>query len=117
MKNIALMVLVLLCIVFTSCSAKVDTAIFGEWQGITPKQDLTFYENGNVEMKSPQHSTYKGTYKVKGNQLTCNFPSLSKPIECKASIRANKLILSFASGRKEEYKRAACGSRDQRGQV
>ena len=92
------------CLLLTGCSSNVETEIFGEWKGITPKQTLIFHQGGMVEMKSSSHSDYTGSYSVKnGNKLTCIFPALSRPIECTAKIRGDKMTLLFASGREENY--------------
>lgn len=99
-----LLLMSLICLLVAGCSANVETEIIGEWRGITPKQDLVFYENGQVEMKSPNHSTYTGSYSIKdGNKLTCIFPALSRPVECTAKIRGDRMTLLFASGREENY--------------
>ncbi len=86
------------------CSSNVETEIVGEWQGITPKQDLVFHGDGQIEMKSPRHSTYKGVYSISdGNKLKCEFLGLSKPVESTAKIRGNKLTLIHSGGREEVY--------------
>ena len=101
-----LLVVGLACFLLTGCSSNVETEIVGEWRGITPKQDLVFHEDGQVEMKSPRHSVYEGRYSIAdGNKLTCEFPSLSKPVECTAKIRGDKLTLVHTGGREEVYVR------------
>ena len=96
----------LLCFFLAGCSADIETAIVGEWQGVTPKQDLIFHEDGSIEMKGHRHGVYTGRYTiVEGNGLICEFPLLSKPVECTAHIRGDKLTLIHSGGRKEMYVR------------
>ena len=97
----------LICLVLPGCgSNSVETDIIGEWRGITPKQDLTFHEDGTVEMKGHEHGAYEGTYTITdGNRLTCEFSRLSQQIKCIAQIKGDELILVFESGRKENYVR------------
>jgi hypothetical protein len=88
------------------CSPDLETEIVGAWQGITPKQDLVFYEDGRVAMKGHHHGEYWGTYTIKvGKNLLCEFPRLSQPVECTARIRGDRLILAFSAGREEVYVR------------
>ena len=99
-KHLFLGVLLLLI----ACSSNVERDIIGEWRGTIAKQDLAFYEDGRVEMKGHGHGTYQGVYRVtNGNELTCTFPRLSKPVKSTAKISGNKMTLTFPSGREEAY--------------
>ena len=101
-----LFIAVLIAFPLLGCSGDVSQEIVGEWRGITPKQDLVFYSDGQVEMKSPRHSTYRGHYRiVDGDQLTAEFANMSRPVQCTVKISGNEMTLVFASGRKEEYVR------------
>jgi hypothetical protein len=101
-----LLVAGLACFLLAGCSSNIETEIVGEWRGVTPKQDLVFHDDGQIEMKSPQHSVYEGNYTIAdGNKLTCEFPSLSNPVECTAKISGDKLTLVHPGGRKEVYVR------------
>ena len=106
MRKTSKVLIISFCFLVTSCGQDIDTGILGKWRGLTAKQDLTFYEDGRVEMKGHNHGTYMGRYSIANrNDLTCSFERLSKPIKCKAKIWGKELILSFPSGRKEKYKR------------
>ncbi|MFC1838869.1 DUF5640 domain-containing protein [Thermodesulfobacteriota bacterium] len=100
-----LMVIGLACFIITGCSSNVETEIIGEWKSTAPKQTLVFHQDGTVEMKSPSHSTYSGSYTIQdSNKLTFIFPSLFNPkIEREAKIRGEKLILLDPGGREEVY--------------
>jgi len=99
-----LLVISMGCLLLTGYSANVETEIIGEWKSNAPNQTLVFHQDRTVEMKSPAHSTYTGSYAIKdGNKLTCIFPALSMPTECTAKIRGDKMTLLFTSGREENY--------------
>ena len=99
-----LILISLICLIFSSCGSNVETEIVGEWRGVTAKQDLVFYEDGLVEMKGHRHGVYEGQYTIEdGNKLTCDFERLSKPVKCSAKIRGDKLTLVHPGGRKEVY--------------
>ena len=102
----SLFLAVLACFLLTGCSSDVTKDLVGEWEGEVVQQTLTFYEDGYIDMDSPRHSTYEGTYTIEGgNELTINFPALSRPISCSAKISGDKLTLDHPSGRVEVYKR------------
>ena len=72
-----LMIIGLACFIMTGCSSNVETEIIGEWKSSAPNQTLVFHQDRTVEMKSPAHSTYAGSYTIEdGNKLTFLFPSL-----------------------------------------
>lgn len=86
------------------CSSDVKTEIVGEWRGVDGHQDLVFYTDGQIQMKSPRHSDYWGQYSIRdGNKMTFDFPRLAKAIECSAKIRGTKLTLAHPGGREEDY--------------
>lgn len=92
----------------TGCgsSSDVQADITGEWLGQVVKQDLVFHDDGRVEMRGHEHSTYMGRYTFgTGNELTCTFDQMSEPVVCTPSISGDILTLKFPSGREEVYKR------------
>jgi hypothetical protein len=100
-----LMLMSLGCLLLVGCSANVETEIIGEWKSTAPNQTLVFHNDGTIEMKSPAHSTYNGSYTIlDGNKLTFVFPSLYNPtIKREAKIRGDKLILLDPKGQEEVY--------------
>ena len=98
---------ILICtFLLIGCSADVSKEIVGEWRGITPKQDLAFYSDGQVRMSSPRHSSYEGYYRIDdGDQLTAEFANMSRPVKCTVKISGSEMTLVFSGGRKEEYVR------------
>ena len=100
-----LMVTGLACFIMAGCSANIESEIIGEWKSSAPNQTLVFHQDMTVEMKSPAHSTYTGSYTIlDGNKLTFVFPSLYNPtIKREAKIRGEKLTLLDPKGREEVY--------------
>lgn len=100
-----LLLMSLCCLLLAGCSSNVENEIIGEWKGSAPNQTLIFHRDRTVEMKSPAHSTYTGSYTIEdGNKMTFVFPNLYNPtIKREAKIRGDKLILTDPKGQKEEY--------------
>ena len=59
-----LILIILSSSLLSGCSSDVSKEIIGEWKGEVVQQTLTFYEDGYVDMDSPRHSTYEGTYTI-----------------------------------------------------
>ena len=93
-------------IALTGCSEDPKSAIIGNWEGISLKQDLHFFKNGRAQILDRKHGTYEGTCKFFDNdQLSCNFDRFAYPVIRSVDISGDKLYLTNKNGQEEIYRR------------
>lgn len=102
-NNVCLFILVIV-LVLTTCSQNIETEIIGSWKCTTPKQNIRFYQDGQVELNGLNHGVYKGIYEITdGNSLKCNFDCFANPVVRTVRIRGEKLILTDKNATEEIY--------------
>lgn len=82
-KKLCALALVLLPLLFVGCAPKhipagAPGSIQGQWEDASGLTEYSFMEDGTMQLKALDMGTFKGTYSLKGNQLTISYKVVIK---------------------------------------